>query len=117
MQEHHILYSRRLWNAQAPTKYLRNHISLRPMIPTDDHRDLHKVTSIVPPPDHFMADRIQRFYNPSDTPLKSVANLLFAIEEATASPKASEFEVALGQIILATIEMQVPFLEEARYRR
>lgn len=112
-QGHHVLFTRKLHEAQEPTRLLRQNNWLIPPIEHEAHKALHVAVATVPPLDHFMAPRVYRaFYPVPDNYLASMDRLCFAIEEATQHPRVGYVERGIGMLAIHAIELQKPFIRE-----
>lgn len=111
--KHHLLYSARIWKSQEPTAKLRSTPQLVIPIAADAHKEIHREIAIVPVLDHFTAERVlKNFYPVRNDYIASANELMFSIDEAIRSPKAREIEVALGQLVIHAIELQLPIIKE-----
>lgn len=110
---HHVLFERRLWEANQPGKELRSKPGLLVPMWRDYHEALHKEVDFVPPFPYKMGQAVLSLYrdNP-DNHRQSIDNFLFATEEVIQRPKTSHLERTLGYLILDAVEMQVPFMRE-----
>ena len=111
-QRHHIIFNRYLWTASEDLKKLRNTKELIVPLKIPVHKDLHRAIEQVPVPDHHMIKRINsEFYPARNDPIQTVRNLQESIECALESPYTSELAYKLGQIIISSLEIQIPYLE------
>ena len=77
------------------------------------HKDLHRIVEQVPVPDHHMIKRINsEFYPAKNNPIQTIRNLQESVECALDSPYTSELAYNLGQRIIKSLEIQVPYLEK-----
>lgn len=112
-EKDHVLFTRRTWESQQDTKKLRGNRWLIVPIDPDVHDEKHEAVSTVPLLDHFTARRVRAIFEPVPNDyIASVESLLFAIEEATLSPKAQEVERRLGELTIFAVEIQLPYLRK-----
>lgn len=110
---HHVLFERRLWEANQPGKALRSSPGLLVPMYRDAHEALHKEVAFVPPLTYKLGQSVLALYNDDPTShRRSVDNFLFAVEETINRPKTSHLERTLGYLALDSVEMQIPFMRE-----
>ena len=111
--EHHIIFTDATQCAQLATKAIRNCLWLRPRMHQEPHDDIHKALATVPVLDHYTAQRVQRLFHPHPgNYLSTVDNLMFAVDEAIQHPKVRIIERGLGELVIAALEIQKPFLRD-----
>lgn len=110
---HHVLFERRTWLAHDPNKKLRNMPGLIVPLHHTVHDALHKEIATVPVPNYRLGQGILNIYrdNPDDH-MRSATNLLRAVEEAISHPRVRDVEYQLGNLIITSVEAQLPFIEE-----
>lgn len=112
---HHLLFPRAHWETSPDGILLRRQHSLIPHLEPGVHRLLHEEVGIVPVLDRFTMRRTARNFQPvRDDNLASLDNLMFAIEEASQSPKLGQIEKALAQLAIWSLEAQKPYILEAQ---
>lgn len=110
---HHVLFERRLWEANQPGKELRSKAGLIIPLDREYHEALHREVAMVPPLNYNFGAAVLRLYrdNPDDH-VRSVENLMRATQEAMTHPRMSVLERALGGLVINALEMQRPFIRE-----
>ncbi len=108
---HHILFTASAWNSSEFTAGLRNQPSLIPRIDRDSHDALHRHVTTVPLIDHHLASRALRNFTGGSTPLRSMDNLLFALETGMAHPQTRSLDKQLGALTIHAIELQKPYID------
>lgn len=112
-RHHHILFSKRLWRAQDPTRDLRENQWLKPPLYDDEHSALHLVISSVPVPDWNMGDLILNRFEPvRGDYFKTVDKLLASIEGVAHNPRSDAVQRQLGELMVMAIDLQRPFVRE-----
>jgi len=109
---HHILFSRKLWDATPNTHALRHECGLIVPMELGAHAALHREVTIVPVLDHYSAQVAlngMRRAHPHD-PLKAMDSLMFGIEAAGKHRYSNTLDRQLGQLVIATVEAQRPFI-------
>jgi len=81
-------------------------------IDLDTHDELHKVCPGVPPLDIYMAQRVQKLYEPHANPIKGIDRLSSAIEIASQHHRAHPIEVSLAMLTIQAVRLQIPFIRE-----
>lgn len=109
---HHILHSKRSWSMYAESLQMRENHTLIPKIDRDTHEALHRACPPVPLLGYHALQRTIRLWTPDEDTLKSVDNLMFAIEEASWHPKSHPIESALAELAIQAIDLQKPFIRE-----
>lgn len=110
---HHILHHRQEWTLRREAESLRESPPLVPRMNREAHNELHRDVPPVPLLGHYALLRTVRSYEPAygDT-MTSVDNLMFAIEEATRSPKAHQIEKDIAWLAINAIDLQRPYLRD-----
>jgi hypothetical protein len=108
---HHILYTRKLWESHQSTRDLRRNKVLIPTIEPVIHALIHNEVAIVPVLDHNTAPRVERDFIPvgGDT-VRSVERLMWVIDKQRMHHKAGELERSMGELTILALEMQLPYL-------
>jgi hypothetical protein len=112
LTNHHILSERCAWEARPESKRLRRHGGLIVRMAQEPHTALHEACTAVPIPNVYMLRGIARAYVMGREPLESLDNFCFAVEEAAQHPKAIDIDKRLGDIMIDSIRMQIPFIKE-----
>jgi len=108
---HHVLYEARNWVAHNPNKELRQKPGLIVPIDHKPHDELHREVSTIVAPSHRFGSAILSLYRDDpDDHLRSINNLMFAIQEAGLHPRIRPIEYQIGQLMIASIEAQLPFI-------
>lgn len=108
---HHILHPKGAWLGHVATSSLRQTAGL--IVPTTrDIEDLnHKTNPVVPVPSPAVAFYSQQAFEPvRGDYMRTVDNLMFAIETATRKPVA-QIEKDLALLTIQGIDLQRPFIE------
>lgn len=112
-RHHHILFSKRLWRVQDPTRDLRETQWLKPPMYDEEHAALHEIVSSVPVPDWNMGQFILCHFEPvQGNYFKTVDNLLLSIESVARNPRSDSVQRTLGQLMVHAIDLQRPFVQE-----
>lgn len=111
---HHVLFERRLWEANQPGKALRLQPGLLVPMWRPDHEALHKEVQFVPPFPYRMGNTVLSLYRdvPEDHE-ESMENFLRATEQAMKRPWMSEIEKSIGGLAIWAMESQLPFIRES----
>ncbi len=113
---HHILFSRKLWDATPNTYQLRNNSGLIVPMELGAHAALHREVTIVPVLDHYAAQVAlngMRRAHPHD-PLEAMDDFMLAVEAAGKHRYSNELDRQLGQLVIATLDAQRPFIRAGR---
>jgi len=108
---HHILHHRALHESNKDNKKLRQSMGMIALIDYDSHDDLHRACPGVPPLDIYMAQRVNKLYQPHPDPLKGIDRLSSAIETASQHHRAHPIEVQLAGLTLEAVRLQIPFIK------
>jgi len=110
---HHILHDRVEWTARPQAKQLRETPQLVPEIPRSLHNEIHANVPSVPILGyHALSRTIKGFYPVRFDTVATIDNFSFAVEEAINHPRSYEIERSLGELTIAAVQMQKPFLAE-----
>jgi len=109
----HFLWSRPQWEHSVPARKLRRLPSLSALMYRDVHEAKHKETPPVPLLSHYTIVRALNCYEPGETPIDSLDNLMEAIDNASNSPKAHEIEKHLAELAIWTLDLQRPYIEQS----
>ncbi len=110
---HHILFERVLWQASDPNRKLRGQPGLRVPMDTSVEAALHADVATVPPPNDALGRSMLSLYR--DTPddhIGSIYNLITATDEAMRRPQVHCIERQLAELIIASLEAQIPYVKE-----
>lgn len=111
-QEHHILFPKRLWMAQNPTRELRQNRWLKPRLDPETHNQLHRNVGIVAVYGYLMAERVNREFFPDfNNYVSSLDELCFAIQRAMNSPTMGELDRRVGALAIECIQEQRPYVK------
>lgn len=84
-----------------------------PQLEEDVHIALHKEVPIVPVPSFWMGEYVLRLYRPvRGDYLASIEDLMFCFEAAAESPRAAGLDEDVARLIVNSLEMQRPFIQE-----
>lgn len=109
---HHLLFERFSWNSRPESAALRAEPTLIPTIPRRTHNEIHATIPAVPLlPLHGLM-RVWSRFEPGDTTMQSVDNLMSTIEQATKHPKMKPLEKELCHLAVRAIDLQRPLLRE-----
>lgn len=110
---HHVLFEKRNWSAHRPNRELRAKPGLIIPIEGAAHNALHREIATVPSPSFLLGSTVLSLYkdNPDDH-LRSLDNLLFALEGAIELPRVKDIEYKLGELIIESVEAQKVFIKE-----
>jgi hypothetical protein len=110
---HHVLFERYLWTTSKELNKLRSTKELIPRIGLVAHRGLHSAIEQVPIPDHHMLRRMNReFYPEKNDTIGSIRNLQESVGIAMDNPYVSDLAVQVGLLIMGSLELQIPFIEQ-----
>ena len=114
---HHVLYTRKPWMLQKPTRMLRENHWLRVPMDREVHDALHREIASVPLPDHFMAGRVLETFEPVEGDyIKTLDMLRFAFNTAVKHPHVNYVERRLGGLIVESLGLQRAYIDEGLYR-
>lgn len=109
---HHVLFSRKLWESTPNTYALRQEKGLIVPMELGAHAALHREVTIVPVPDHYTAMFATRALQRQANPLRQIDRFMQVIEQAGKNKNAKPLDRQLGQLVIASIEAQLPFIRE-----
>lgn len=110
---HHVQFPRLVHEANKDTKEVRRNHWLIPPLIVLGHIALHDEISVVPVLDRFTAQRVNRDFVPHRGDyIRSVENLMFAIDDALKHPKTRAIEIENAQVAIHALELQLPFIKE-----
>jgi len=113
IEKHHVLYPKRIWRANKETQDIRSNTWLLPALDSDVHNDLHREVAAVPTPPFNMARFILKEFVPiKDDYVATVHSLMGTIEEAIHHPRVRTIEYQLGDLIIHSLEAQLPYIKE-----
>lgn len=106
----HVLWTEQHWSSNKAANQLRTQSSLIIQLDRDTHEAKHRTVPPVPLLGHYALNKTLRLYEPGSTPIRSIDNLLSAIEVAANAPRAHEIEKYLAELAIWAIELQKPFI-------
>lgn len=109
---HHIVFNRQEWTLRPKARAIREHPSLIVNMPRALHNEIHATCPAVPLLGYAALDIVQTNWDPDPNHLKSMDNLLFAIDTVSIHPKAHQIERALAQLAGQAVELQRPYIIE-----
>lgn len=109
---HHILFERQLWQARPETRRLRGMGSLMVRLDDEVHSELHKVVTTIPVPNVYVVRYMLDNYVPTGCVMDNVDHLSSVVEDASKNPHARGLEIEHGQLIVACLQAQKPFIRE-----
>lgn len=109
---HHILFERQIWMARPETRRLRGMGSLIVKMEDDAHAQLHQVITTIPAPNVYMARYMLDNFIPRGHILDTVDHLSTVVEDSSKNPHARGLEIEHGQLIVACLQAQKPFIQE-----
>ena len=110
-RSHHLLFPKRLWRAQKPTRELSGQFWLKVPLYDDAHAELHANVSSVPVPDWNIGEIILRQIEPVvGDYFKSVDNLLQTIDRVSQNHRSDPVQRNLGQLMIMAIDLQRPYV-------
>lgn len=110
---HHLLHNKQEWSLRPDAKTLREHPSLIFPITRAEHNEIHKHYPAVPLLGYYALQRTLAMYEPGDTPVESIDNLMKSMEHAANHPKAHIIEKHLAELAIWAIDLQKPLIAEA----
>lgn len=110
---HHILFYRKLHEANPDTKKLRQLEGFQVPMPVDLHQELHDACPGVPPIDVHMAQQVGSIIVASPNQLEMIDNYCFAVEAVMQCPRFHDVEKQLGWLAIDAIRLQLPYIKEA----
>ncbi len=111
--KHHICFPRLVYEANADTKEIRRNRWLMPTLVRVGHTALHDEVIFVPPLDMYTAQRVRRDFDPvRGNYIRSIENLMFAIEDALQHPRTRAIQIESAQVTIHALELQIPFIKE-----
>lgn len=109
---HHILHVGREWSLRPEPRKLRELPSLVPNIDRGVHDELHNHCPAVPVLGICAMQRIAQEVRDTGDTYKTLDQLFLAVERAGRHPKAKPLERELGQLMIHTIQLQIPYIRE-----
>lgn len=114
LQRHHLLFSRAAWNSSEDGRRLRAMPEMAHFLKPAIHQALHQKIEQIPLPDYHMMQRIKReFYPEKNDTVGTIRNFQEAVGMAMDNPYASDVAFSLGGLIIASMEAQIPYIEES----
>lgn len=110
---HHIIHGRREWEARPEAKSIRETPSLIVRMDREDHTELHRNCPAIPLLGYHALMRTRQLYEENENPLKSMENLMTAIEKASTHPKTHPVEKGLAELAVWAIDLQRPYIKGA----
>lgn len=104
--KHHILNTRIDWSARPESLALRESPPLIPLIDQDVHDEIHRIAPAVPALGIYALKMINRLYVPEPSTIRSIDNLLTAIDTAGNHPRAHRIERIMADCAIEAIEIQ-----------
>lgn len=104
--KHHILHNRIEWSARPDSLALRESPPLIPLIDRDVHDEVHRIAPAVPPLGIYALKMINRLYVPEPSTIRSIDNLLMAIDTAANHHRAHRIERIMADCAIEAIEIQ-----------
>lgn len=104
--KHHILHNRIEWSARPESLALRESPPLVPLIDRDVHDEIHRIAPAVPALGIYALKMINRLYVPEPSTIKSIDNLLMAIDTAANHRRAHRIERIMADCAIDAIEIQ-----------
>lgn len=113
VNQHHILFDRAAWRSSEVRRDLRENRWLIPPLKLEGHQLLHKAVSVVPVLDYRVAFRTRdNFESEPGNFIRSIGNFMLSLEDALRHPRVDELQRSLGELTLAAVEQEIPFVEE-----
>lgn len=109
---HHVLFSRKTWESTPNTYALRQERGLIVPMELAAHAALHREVTVVPVPDHYTAMFAVRALQHQANPMRQIDRFMQVIEQAGQNKNARPLDRQLGQLVIASIEAQLPFIRE-----
>lgn len=109
---HHVLFARAHWEAGNATRMLRNNMGLIVPMELGAHEALHRNVTIVPVLGHYAAQNVRNELKPHHDPFVAIDGFRRAVEHANKNKHATELDRKLGELVLESIEAQMPFMRE-----
>lgn len=114
---HHIIYDKSSWTSRPEAKALREDPSLIIRLDRLEHNEIHRFGTALPLLGYYALTRVQRDYEPGPTPLRSVENLMGAIEHSSEHPKTHPIQKQLAELAVWALDLQRPFIAGKSYER
>lgn len=109
----HVFWTEPHWTSSKTANRLRSTPSLIINTPRPIHELRHAETPPVPLLGHHAIVSVLKRYYPGSTPIKSVDNLLNAIEASAEHPRVHEIERNLADLAVWAIELGKPYWRES----
>lgn len=109
---HHVCFYRQEWRLRPEAKAIREHPSLVPNLDRDAHEELHANCSSVPPLGYHTLIRVAKNWYPQRDTLRSMDELMYAIDKASEHPLIRPIERDVAQLAIQAIDAQKPYIEE-----
>ncbi len=109
---HHILFNRQEWRLRPEALRIREHPSLIPNLDRDAHEELHANCPAVPPLGYYTLVRVAKNWYPQRDTLRSMDELMHAIDKAADHPLAHDIERGVAHLAVEAIGLQRPYVAE-----
>lgn len=107
---HHIIFNRQEWSLRNDARSIREHPSLIVNMERSLHEEIHASCPAVPLLGHAALQIVRANWTPDNNHLRSMDNLLFAIDSVSVHPRAHPIEKALAQLVSQAVELQRPYV-------
>lgn len=115
---HHIIHHKAEWSLRPEAKAIRETPSLIVPMERSLHNEIHSNVPAVPLLGYHALMRTSSNFEPiRGDSLKTIENLMAAIETSASHPKAHVIEKHLADLAIWAIDLQRPFIGEAVQRR
>lgn len=107
---HHIIFNRLEWSLRQDARSIREDPSLIVNMERSLHEEIHATCPAVPLLGHAALQVVRRNWEPDANHLRSMDNLLFAIDSVSIHPRAHYIERAQALLVSQAIELQRPYI-------
>lgn len=109
----HIFWTESHWTSTKEANTLRTMGSLIIRLDRTTHEAKHRDTPPIPLLGYHTLKRVLATYEPGGSPLKSVDNVMSAIERAASVPQAHDIERAQASLAVWALELGKPYWAES----
>ena len=114
VEKHHSQFPKSVHNSQKDTKEIRRNPWLIPPLDSIGHAALHRSVILVPAPDRFTAHKVNKEFIPVEGDyIASLRGLMRVYDRASRERKITALQRDLNQLIVHSLELQIPFIKDS----
>lgn len=104
--KHHVLHTRQEWDLRPESAALRASGPLIPLVDRQVHDEVHRIAPAVPLLSYYVLVRTLRLYEPQETTIASIDNLMGAIDVAAQHRRAHHVERGVADLAIEALSVQ-----------